>query len=266
MVSKIGSPYIDTENKSSKKKYKKDALEFVDYEGEYKKDPKFKTELCKTFTDTGFCAYGNKCRFAHGKEEMFEKMINHPKYRKSDCMAFHSNGFCNYGQRCHFRHNEMRVLNEIPRSYYTYLINILPQKKVSNFKRLNIFKKITNNLEEITQLFMQTGTSNKKFNDVFINNLKRMINVNEKFDVNLIKQSNKMSQKLYLNSYQKINNERKSSVNSCYSRSPISFNSVSPDDSFLQTQYNYNKDENFATKNLNKKLNFNNYDEIQFFQ
>ena len=34
-------------------------------------DPKYKTELCKTFSDTGICPYGDKCRFAHGKEELF---------------------------------------------------------------------------------------------------------------------------------------------------------------------------------------------------
>jgi hypothetical protein len=30
-------------------------------------DPTYKTELCITFISTGFCIYGNRCRFAHGK-------------------------------------------------------------------------------------------------------------------------------------------------------------------------------------------------------
>ena len=93
MVSKIGSPCSELSfNDRNKKKYKKDALDFVDYEQEFRKDSKFKTELCKSFTDTGFCAYGNKCRFAHGKDNLFDKFVNHPKYRKSDCLTFHSHG------------------------------------------------------------------------------------------------------------------------------------------------------------------------------
>lgn len=32
-----------------------------------KKDKvKYKTELCKTFSEKGYCPYGRKCRFAHG--------------------------------------------------------------------------------------------------------------------------------------------------------------------------------------------------------
>ena len=38
-------------------------------------DPKYKTELCKKFSDTGTCPYGSKCRFAHGKGELISKML-----------------------------------------------------------------------------------------------------------------------------------------------------------------------------------------------
>lgn len=31
---------------------------------------KHKTELCKTFSELGYCNYGQKCRFAHGKHEL----------------------------------------------------------------------------------------------------------------------------------------------------------------------------------------------------
>ena len=44
-------------------------------EEEHKKDPKYKTELCKTFSETGKCPYGFKCRFAHGKEELSKKTL-----------------------------------------------------------------------------------------------------------------------------------------------------------------------------------------------
>lgn len=33
-------------------------------------ETKFKTEMCKNWSETGRCNYGNKCRFAHGKDEL----------------------------------------------------------------------------------------------------------------------------------------------------------------------------------------------------
>jgi len=33
-------------------------------------DSKMKTELCRTFKETGHCRYGNKCHFAHGPQEL----------------------------------------------------------------------------------------------------------------------------------------------------------------------------------------------------
>ncbi|KAB5550041.1 hypothetical protein PHYPO_G00049100 [Pangasianodon hypophthalmus] len=65
---------------------------------------RYKTELCRTFTERGTCKYGSKCQFAHGHEEL--RGINrHPKYKTEPCRTFHSIGFCPYGIRCHFVHN-----------------------------------------------------------------------------------------------------------------------------------------------------------------
>ncbi|XP_036413562.1 mRNA decay activator protein ZFP36L1 isoform X2 [Colossoma macropomum] len=65
---------------------------------------RYKTELCRTFTERGVCKYGSKCQFAHGAEEL--RGINrHPKYKTELCRTFHSIGFCPYGIRCHFVHN-----------------------------------------------------------------------------------------------------------------------------------------------------------------
>ena len=50
-------------------------------ENEQKRDPKYKTELCKTFRETGKCPYGFKCRFAHGKDELVSKILN-SNYKK----------------------------------------------------------------------------------------------------------------------------------------------------------------------------------------
>jgi len=100
---------------------KKNALEEVNFEQENKKDPKFKTELCKTFEAKGFCVYGNKCRFAHGRQEIFDRANENTKYKQKQCNSFYKNFYCVYGPRCHFIHDEKK-LNLIPRSYYSYLL------------------------------------------------------------------------------------------------------------------------------------------------
>lgn len=41
---------------------------------------RYKTELCKSYTETGNCRYGAKCQFAHGKEEI-RPILRHPKYK-----------------------------------------------------------------------------------------------------------------------------------------------------------------------------------------
>lgn len=200
MVSNINSTSPTPKNKQAngKKRFKKNALEPVDFVSEFQKDPKFKTELCITFSNTGFCAYGNKCRFAHGKDELFDKVVSHPKYRKSDCITFHTNGFCNYGQRCHFRHNETTKLNEISRSHYSLLLTIYPLKNKIIHQRLPIFQNISNGvgLNFNNKQVGPTGFNSNNQKIIFhnsqfsqptfktINHLKRVIDINMNFNIN----------------------------------------------------------------------------------
>ncbi|XP_035535383.1 mRNA decay activator protein ZFP36L1 [Morone saxatilis] len=65
---------------------------------------RYKTELCRSFTESGLCKYGGKCQFAHGAEELRD-LSRHPKYKTEPCRTFHTIGFCPYGMRCHFVHN-----------------------------------------------------------------------------------------------------------------------------------------------------------------
>lgn len=106
-----------------KQKLKKNATDQVNLEQEFKKDPKYKTEMCKSWIAMGFCVYGNKCRFAHGRQELFDKASTNIKYKQKPCLSFYQNGFCPYGPRCHFKHDEKR-LSEIRRSYYNYLLDM----------------------------------------------------------------------------------------------------------------------------------------------
>lgn len=68
---------------------------------------KHKTELCKTFSELGCCPYQQKCRFAHGRQELIRGGCSRPaKNRK--CNGFWKNGHCSYGLRCQFGHAEYK--------------------------------------------------------------------------------------------------------------------------------------------------------------
>ena len=92
-------------------------------EEEHKKDPKYKTELCQKYMETGECPYGIKCRFAHGKNELISKNIG-INYKKKLCKSFSKFGFCPYGTRCNFLHNEKRDFY-LPYYYYITFIEFI---------------------------------------------------------------------------------------------------------------------------------------------
>lgn len=63
---------------------------------------RYKTELCRSFRETGVCRYGNKCRFAHGIGELRPRI--QPILYKTEKCQNHPN--CKYGPRCRFIHDE----------------------------------------------------------------------------------------------------------------------------------------------------------------
>ncbi|XP_051844993.1 mRNA decay activator protein ZFP36 [Antechinus flavipes] len=71
---------------------------------------RYKTELCRTFSESGKCRYGSKCQFAHGLEEL-RPASRHPKYKTELCRKFLLLGACPYGTRCHFIHTPYDVLS-----------------------------------------------------------------------------------------------------------------------------------------------------------
>lgn len=117
MIKAVDPKRLLGEAKARKIKLKKNALDPVDIVHEKNNDPKFKTELCKSWIESEFCIYGNKCRFAHGKQDIFEKSVNNSKYKQKNCLSFFQYGYCNYGIRCHFKHEE-RKLKEIKVPFY----------------------------------------------------------------------------------------------------------------------------------------------------
>ncbi|CAK6970390.1 mRNA decay activator protein ZFP36L1 [Scomber scombrus] len=90
---------------------------------------RYKTELCRSFTENGLCKYGGKCQFAHGHDELRD-LSRHPKYKTEPCRTFHTIGFCPYGIRCHFVHNnEEEMKHSLSRSSSTSSCSssVLPQ-------------------------------------------------------------------------------------------------------------------------------------------
>lgn len=136
-------------------KMKKNAMDPVDFEEERRKDPKYKTELCKKWVETNFCAYGNKCRFAHGKHELVNKTQSN-NYKKKLCKSFQETGFCPYGSRCNFKHDE-RKLNEINLPYF--FVNLFIKNEIHSGKRLKIFEEITSDNCSTSTLSNEENTS-----------------------------------------------------------------------------------------------------------
>ncbi|XP_026813366.1 protein TIS11 [Rhopalosiphum maidis] len=64
---------------------------------------RYKTEMCRQYIEKIKCAYGDKCQFAHGEQDL-RPVFRHPKYKTEPCRSFNSAGYCPYGQRCHFVH------------------------------------------------------------------------------------------------------------------------------------------------------------------
>ena len=54
---------------------------------------RYKTELCRSYQETGFCKYGEKCQFAHGYHEI-RSLNRHPKYKTILCRTYHCTGYC----------------------------------------------------------------------------------------------------------------------------------------------------------------------------
>ncbi|XP_053577695.1 mRNA decay activator protein ZFP36 [Bombina bombina] len=83
--------------------------------------PRYKTELCRTFSETGSCKYGVKCQFAHGKSELREPN-RHPKYKTELCHKYYIYGECPYGSRCNFIHHpaEQGMTQQLLRQSLSY--------------------------------------------------------------------------------------------------------------------------------------------------
>ncbi|EME26766.1 Tristetraprolin [Galdieria sulphuraria] len=102
----------------------------------------YKTELCRSFMETGFCRYGVKCQFAHGTEEL-RQVKRHPKYKTRYCRNFMKEGNCPYGSRCRFIHRRRGSFDGLETDLLYAVEGLLPAKRsTSPRSRLPIFQKL----------------------------------------------------------------------------------------------------------------------------
>jgi butyrate response factor 1 len=101
---------------------------------------RYKTELCRSWEETNFCRYGDKCQFAHGRHEIRE-VTRHHKYKSELCNNYHYEGTCMYGIRCCFIH---KVSPDDLGRAMSQNIDVVPMKR---FRRLKIFHQICNAMD-----------------------------------------------------------------------------------------------------------------------
>jgi len=88
----------------------------------------FKTEVCRSWSELGYCPYGDSCQFAHGAQELRVRPMIHKKYKTVRCKKFLA-GHCPYGSRCCFVHSlhEQRLpVSNRPSNMMSSSENLLP--------------------------------------------------------------------------------------------------------------------------------------------
>ena len=150
-------------NKNNKNKENKNKIPFKGEAKDFK--IKYKTELCKYFEINGYCKYGDKCAYAHGKENLRSKVTNTTAYRTKKCTQFFEQGYCPYGNRCQFAHQlKSNIINNpYDRSmcYGKILETISKLENVENIKkliekpRLSVFEELCDNKENIKNRLLE---------------------------------------------------------------------------------------------------------------
>lgn len=105
---------------------------------------KYKTEMCRNWTETSSCHYGIKCNFAHGHHELVGKPQANSKYKSKRCLPFHNLGYCTYGHRCLFLHKDED--DEKPIDYQRV-------KELLGKSRLRVFEQIAPSDDQYTVKF-----------------------------------------------------------------------------------------------------------------
>ena len=97
-------------------------------------NPRYKTALCKKFTENQSCPYGDKCQFAHGEQELrnfnghVQNMMyplgmgtknqnNMLNYKIVKCKNWEKDKTCKYGIHCTYAHGDEELRNKADNLY-----------------------------------------------------------------------------------------------------------------------------------------------------
>ena len=75
----------------------------------------YKTSLCKNFQEAGTCSYAERCKFAHGENELRQPGQSWQRFGgqrgqfggnkpQGVCRVFQSTGQCKFGDNCRYSH------------------------------------------------------------------------------------------------------------------------------------------------------------------
>ena len=114
--------------------------------------------MCKYYEINGYCKFGEKCVYAHGKENLRLKVTNTSAYRTKKCNHFFEKGYCPYGNRCQFAHQlKSNIINNPfdKKMSYTKILDIFSKiecienvQTIAEKPRLKVFREIVKNEEE----------------------------------------------------------------------------------------------------------------------
>ena len=76
--------------------------------------------MCKNWETSRTCHFGEKCCYAHGKDELKGKTHVASNFKTKVCTTFQEQGFCQFGNRCKFLHSQRDVAGKA-HSYETVL-------------------------------------------------------------------------------------------------------------------------------------------------
>jgi len=79
-----------------------------------------KTRLCSKYHQFGICPYADKCKFAHGYQELASNLhcecsvgvsspSAHQNYKTRLCMNWQDSGSCSFGDKCNFAHGHLEL-------------------------------------------------------------------------------------------------------------------------------------------------------------
>eukprot|EP01025_Chloroclados_australasicus_P017154 TRINITY_DN18734_c0_g1_i3.p1 TRINITY_DN18734_c0_g1~~TRINITY_DN18734_c0_g1_i3.p1 ORF type:complete len:334 (+),score=29.94 TRINITY_DN18734_c0_g1_i3:487-1488(+) len=108
----------------------------------------YKTELCRAYDETKKCRFGDRCKYAHGEEEL-RPLIRGQTYKTKICKSFVEDGYCPYGSRCNFVHKrpasavKVNVSKITPQPSVSSSSSPLNSARSTSSGRLPIFLQLT---------------------------------------------------------------------------------------------------------------------------